>query len=145
MPKDIIEIILWFSANFLDTPIARWVAFVFSILGGLGGLILVYRMIHRLIFKKRIWLAKLEQLATSTTIAWFSNMLGTPVFTNERGAFVQYVYVNPLFYVDAIANKNHKVISYSVTTRHADFNPKLKLGPYSTDGVSVDVKLGQTT
>lgn len=51
----------------------------------------------------------------------------------------EYIFVNDLFYVQAVADSNNKVLLYSVTTRQKDFNPSLKI----LDD-SIEIILGKT-
>lgn len=79
-----------------------------------------------------------EQLTTEVQITYFKKLLGDPIFINPaRGELKEYVWVDQLFYVQAIANEDGKVLSYAVTTRDKDFNPEF----YGSEGG----KLGITT
>ncbi|MFA6408342.1 MAG: ETEC_3214 domain-containing protein [Candidatus Paceibacterota bacterium] len=100
---------------------------VFSFFGGLAGLIFVYKQLEQMIFYKRVWLRKIDQLAASVNINLFFEILGSPVFINTSENRKQYVFINDLFYADATADLNGTVLMYTVTTRRSDFNPTLKL------------------
>jgi hypothetical protein len=84
----------------------------------------------------------ISKLSTNTNIGYFKDILGEPVFVNNYENFLcyscefkdnykEYIFVNSLFYVQAITDLNNKVLIFSVTTRSDDFNPKLSLGPFS--------------
>lgn len=64
------------------------------------------------------------------------NLLNTE---NNEKIYKEYVYVNNLFYVQALTDKNNKVLVYSVTTRKKDFNPI-----FNTPDNSIRIILGKT-
>ena len=72
---------------------------------------------------KKVLYNKIEQLATETNIAYFQSLLGNPVYINSGSNIKEYIFVNDLFYVQGITDKNDKVLAYSVTTRDKNFNP----------------------
>jgi len=88
---------------------------------------------------------KVNKLSTGVDLGYFKSILGEPVFVNNVGEpqdildiykrseqcknsqeQKEFIFVNNLFFVQAITNKNNAVIEYAVTTRRADFNPKFK-------------------
>jgi hypothetical protein len=121
------------------------VLFIFAILGGLGGLILVFNFLETTLFKKAYAKRRLAKLAPSTTINFFNSILGSPTFVNDGGETKQYVFVDDLFYVTAVTDLSDKVLAYSVTTRRKDFHPSFTLGPYSITREMVVIKLGKST
>ena len=121
-------------------------ALLFTFLGGLGGVVLIYRAITNFVLRKRNTLSKIQQLAAGTTIGYFSERLGSPAFINDYGDRKRLTYVQPDFYVGAITDAHDLVIMFSVTTRSGRFNPVLGLGPYTTDRKKkIKISLGKTS
>ena len=94
---------------------------------------------------------KLNNLSTDAQIDYFKSNLGSPIFVNRNMNFIEYIFVDKYFYVQALCEKD-KVLMYSVTTRDKNFNPKFQRTEYSYDASSQDVKaipqiieLGKTT
>ena len=86
---------------------------------------------------------KIGSLTSQVNIDYFVSILGAPVFKNHIERYVENVFVDPDFYVQALTDANGKVLLYSVTTRTPNFHPEIKLGDLiSNNGV---VKLGTTT
>jgi hypothetical protein len=123
----------------------KFIELVFTVLGGLGGLILVINFLRSLLFKEAASKKQIEKLVPATNINFFNEILGSPTFVNKRNKTKQYVFIKDLFYVDAITDFENKVLAYSVTTRDKNFNPSFTLGPYSTDKKQVVIKLGKST
>lgn len=71
--------------------------------------------------------------------------MGAPVFKNQLGKYIEYIFVNPDYYVQAVTNANGKVLLYSVTTRSDSFNPEFNLGVMQEDRKPFVVVLGKTT
>lgn len=69
----------------------------------------------------------LKHLATETNVEYFKSLLGQPIYINDFDDVREYIFVNDLFYVQSITDKNNKVIAYSVTTTAEDFNPEVPL------------------
>lgn len=88
-----------------------------------------------------IMLKRLDRLSADTNINYFIDMIGNPVFINnvsdENKKYKEYIFVDKLFYVQAITDIDDKVLVYSITTRDKNFNPKLKLW-------DVTIELGKT-
>lgn len=137
------------SAAFLsqlpDLWISKVLLLLFAFFGAVGGIVVVWQGAQRNLFRKRIWLRKISRLAPGTTLAFFTANLGTPVFVWTEGETKRYVFVDRLFYIEAVTDSDNTVLMYAVTTRSKHFNPKLTLGPYSSDKSTVRVQLGKTT
>ena len=96
------------------------------------------------------WTNILSKLSADTNITYFQNLIGNPVFVNKmENGDSEYIFVNNLFYVQAITDKDQRVLAYSVTTRSKDFNPSLKFVAMSFGEVedfrTPTVVLGKTT
>lgn len=88
--------------------------------------------------------AKLRTLATETQIDFFSSALGAPAFKNRQSNYVEHIFIDSQFYVQAITDEDGKVLMFSVTTRSKSFNPTLDLGELEVDGQPFVVTLGKT-
>jgi len=97
--------------------------------------------------EKRALLNSISQLSGGVNIKHFDTILGSPVFKNVRQEkFLEYIYVNKYFYIQAVTDQNEKVIFYSVTTREKDFNPEIPFGDWDEEtGKQANVILGETT
>lgn len=91
-----------------------------------GGSILL-NFLNQSVRHKEILYSNLRHLATETNIDYFKSMLGNPVYTNSFKTVNEYIFVDELFYVQAVVDKKDKVIAYSVTTRDPKFNPKVPI------------------
>lgn len=89
-------------------------------------------------------LDNINKLSADVHIDYFTDILGAPVFINDyndksfststiNSDLSEYIFVNKYFFVQALTDKQSKVIAYSVTTRKVNFNPKIK-----------GIKLGKT-
>lgn len=98
-----------------------------------------------LVFGKSILLRKIGQLSPNVSVHVFTSLLGTPVSVNHssRGA-KQYLYISKFAYITAITDSHDQVLMYSITTRRSDFNPRLVLGPYTTEKIAADLRLGKS-
>lgn len=67
----------------------------------------------------------INSLAADVNIGYFESKLGKAAFLNvaEKTNKKEYIFVNKNYYIDAITDKNGKVLMYSVTTRNINFNP----------------------
>jgi len=99
---------------------------VFTILGGIAGVgtigstfILLYKK------TKFYWYRQLKKLSPSTSIDFFSSILGIPKITNNFDNLNHLIYINKFFYIGIIANNSGKVLVYSITTRTKSFKPKI--------------------
>ena len=74
-------------------------------------------------------LGSLEKLSPEANIGYFENILGPAVFirTLEKTATREYIFVNKLFYVQTLTDKDGRALAYSVTTRNENFNPAFVL------------------
>jgi hypothetical protein len=107
------------------------------------GTSILIKWYHSTLGRKRALAKSLGRLYAGVSIGYFQNILGPAAFERRADSFLEYVFVNPLFYVQAIS-KERTVVSFSVTTRKGWFNPTLTLGPYSLTGEVVSVRLGKT-
>jgi len=115
-----------------------------TVMGSAGGIILLYSLLAKTVFRRWHLKNKIKKLTPSTTISYFIELLGSPAFINTNGDSKQYIFVDKLFYIDALTDTDNKVLAFSVTTRKSNFNPTLKLGPYSLDGKKIVIKLGKS-
>jgi hypothetical protein len=89
--------------------------------------------------------AKIQMLGASTTIDYFSSILGAPAFREKVGTnYFEYIYVNPKYYVQAVADSGNNILLYSVTTRDPQFNPVIKVGGRENDRPELSLVLGKT-
>jgi hypothetical protein len=107
------------------------------------GTSILIKWYHSTLGRKRALAKSLNRLSAGVSIGYFQNILGPAAFERTVNSLFEHVFVNPLFYVQAIS-KERTVVSFSVTTRRRWFNPALKLGPYSLTGEVVSVRLGKT-
>jgi len=115
-----------------------------TILGSLGGLIILHSWLVKNIFRKRYLKRNISRLTAAVTITYFIEILGSPTFINTMADSKQYIFVDKLFYVGVFVDENEKVTAFSVTTRSESFNPILKLGPYSLDSSELKITLGKS-
>ncbi|MCA9358699.1 hypothetical protein KC926_00650 [Candidatus Kaiserbacteria bacterium] len=88
----------------------------------------------------------IRELNAGSPITKFEDVLGEYTFVNQLSdEVIEYIFVNPLYYVEAAVNLNKIVIYYSVTTRKSGFNPKFEFGPWYADVEKpLVVELGKT-
>lgn len=91
--------------------------------------------------------SKLRKLAPGVQISNFQDLLGKESFVNElSNDVIEYVFVNPLYYVEAATDIDNNVLFYSLTTRKEGFNPKFQFGPWYVDqDKEMTFELGKTT
>lgn len=91
--------------------------------------------------------SKLRKLAPGVPISNFRDLLGKEMFVNNLSSeVIEYVFVNPLYYVEAATDINNNVLFYSITTRKVNFNPKFEFFNKETNSNEVIiVTLGKTT
>jgi len=91
--------------------------------------------------------SKLRKLAPGVPISNFQNILGKESFVNDlSNGVIEFVFVNPLYYVEAATDIDNSVLFYSITTRKEGFNPKYQLGPWYADQENeMTFELGKTT
>lgn len=70
---------------------------------------------------------KLNKLATEVQIDYFTKLLSDPIFINksEDELYIEHIFVNEDYYVQAITDDNEKVMAFTVLSRKKDFNPTL--------------------
>ena len=91
--------------------------------------------------------SKLRKLAPGVPISNFQNILGKESFVNDlSNGVIEFVFVNPLYYVEAATDVDNSVLFYSITTRKDGFNPKFQFGPWYVDqDKEMTFELGKTT
>lgn len=90
---------------------------------------------------------KINELNAGSPISKFQEILGEHSFVNNlSNDVIEYVFVSPLYYVEAAVNLDKTVVFYSVTTRKQGFNPKFEFGSWYADtNEPLIVELGKTT
>lgn len=90
--------------------------------------------------------SKIRRLAAGVQISLFQDVLGKESFINKlSNDIIEYVFVNPLYYVEAATDTNNNVVFFSITTRESNFNPKFEFGPWYKDvDQSLVVELGKS-
>lgn len=88
---------------------------------------------------------RLEKLTADSQVDYFTEVLGAPRLKNPTTTWDRYVYVHDKYYVQAVTNKDGKVMFFSVTTRRADFKPQFGFrGAFTKGGSQVrSFRLGQ--
>lgn len=70
----------------------------------------------------------LNKLSVEVQISYFDKYLGTPVYIDHLADGVkEFIYVDPDFYTQAIADDHDKVLSYSIVSRSKNFNPTFEM------------------
>lgn len=107
---------------------------------------IIYKFINENLFYKSYIQKKLENLVAGAQISNFINQIGEPVYiekiNNDKNK--EYVFINKLFYLDAIADNLGNVIQYAITTRDKNFNPIFESPMYTAKGDKYKVILGLT-
>jgi len=73
--------------------------------------------------EKKFLLKKIALLDTGSHITHFISLLGNYVSVDENK---EYIFVNNFFYVQAIADQNGSISTFSLTTRKKNFHPVLR-------------------
>ncbi len=91
--------------------------------------------------------SKIRKLAVGVPISKFQEILGNESFVNKlSNDVVEYVFVNPLYYIEAATDIENNILFYSVTTRDNGFNPKFEFFTKEIDSdEKLIVELGKTT
>jgi len=86
--------------------------------------------------QKQIALDKVEKLVPGVDVSLYQDTFGKPTFINHKSffmnpndemrKFIEYVFVDEYFYLDAIADADGKVLYFAVTIRDKSFNPTFK-------------------
>ena len=81
-------------------------------------------------------LDKVEKLVPGVDVSLYQDTFGKPTFINHKSffmnpndemrKFIEYVFVDEYFYLDAIADADGKVLYFAVTIRDKSFNPTFK-------------------
>jgi len=104
----------------------------------------LHNLISTTLDRKSPLYRKLGSLSTDMHIGHFIDVLGKPVFRNAAPYHFEEVFVNDLFYVQALVDPNGNVMVYSVTTRDKRFNPEFDIGLTAAKGKKFPLRLGRT-
>lgn len=92
---------------------------------------------------------KLSRLGANANISYFSSILGQPVLTMQHsGALTEHVFIDKLFYVQAIVTESGTVRVYTVTVRDKRLGcivPLPNEGRYTIDAPSIKIRIGRDT
>jgi hypothetical protein len=118
--------------------IARLLTVAAAVAGGLlaivGAVTLLTKWYERTIGEDRALYRRLEKLTTDAQLEYFTEVLGAPRLKNPSDRWDQYVYIHSKYYVQALTNKDGKVLFFSVTTRLSNFQPKFQFtGAFTSD------------
>ena len=111
------------------------------------GFPIILKFINEKVFYPSFIKAKIEKLNVGTQINNFTIEIGQPSFVKSignDGKYKEYVFINKLFYLDAITDTNNNVVQYAVTTRDKSFSPAFYSPTYDTDNHKYNVQLGKT-
>jgi hypothetical protein len=84
------------------------------------------------------------KLNIDTQINNFEDILGRAFFVNQHKKYKEYLFLEDLFYVQAIADLDDKVIMYAVTTRSNKFKPRFETAFFDKKEKGIDIILGKT-
>ena len=105
----------------------EWYSIAFGVFGGVGGVIAVFgfgrEAWRRTLGRRRAARRKVEALSASVTEEWFRSILGPPTMARRDDSFTEKVWVDPLFYVQAVIDDAEQVIQWAVTSRDLRFRP----------------------
>ncbi len=87
---------------------------------------------------------KIATLNINTPIDLYFDILGKPYFINNRGTHTEYIFIDDLFYVQAVSNSEGRVVLYSITTRDKYFHPKIYFPYTDIKGNEMKILLGKT-
>lgn len=119
--------------------------FLSSIITIYEGGIILKNYYYDIFGQKNLALKKIQKLSAGVDIGYFKDILKNPVFINKtKCKNVEYIFIDPLFYIQTITDENEQVLAYSITTRKKDFNPVLELGPYESAKGSLSIVLGKS-
>lgn len=112
---------------------------------------IIYKFIAENIFYKTYKLNQIENLTVGKHINSYIRQFGDPLYIEDvetkidkTNELKEYVFIDKLFFLDTIIDKNGNVVQYSVTTRDKDFNPKFIDQTFEDDNRKLEVKLGKT-
>jgi hypothetical protein len=107
---------------------------------------LAYR---RTIGKRKFARQKLSRLGANAHISYFISILGQPVFIMQHSEeLTEHVFIDKLYYVQAIVAKSENVRFYTVTVRDKRLRCVVPLpneGRYTLDAPSVKIGIGRDT
>ncbi len=69
----------------------------------------------------------LDQLGPSEQIGYIKSVLGEPIFRDGDEKYQEYVFKRRFGYIQAVADKNEKVVLYSIVSCITDFKPSIHL------------------
>jgi hypothetical protein len=96
-----------------------FVATVASVVG------LAWRAWVRTIGRRRRMRRRLEQLSTNVQIGFVTSLIGEPAMKRTEGGRTEWVWADPLFYVQAVTDTNDdRVLRFAVTSRSLSFRPQ---------------------
>lgn len=135
------------------TTLSIWLVVVVSILEVLsfaarGQSLLKSLYLRSRIGRRRSAESRLLKLLPGVQIGYFVSVLGPFAFKNPSAHTDHYTFVDGLYYVDAVTDKDERVLTYSVTTRDAKFRPRLwgnNLPDLSPAPVGYRSRLGEKT
>lgn len=112
------------------TTLSVWLVVLVSILEVLsfaarGQSILRSLYLRTPIGRRRSAESRLLTLLPGVQIGFFVSALGPFAFKNPSAHTDHYTFVDEMFYVDAVTDKEERVLTYSVTTRDVQFRPRL--------------------
>ena len=91
---------------------------------------------------------KLSRLGANANISYFTSILGQPVLTMQHSEeLTEHVFIDKLYYVQAIVTESGTVKFYTVTVRDKRLRCTVPLpneGRYTFDAPSVKIRLGVT-
>jgi hypothetical protein len=87
---------------------------------------------------------KVARLNVNTQIDNYEEILGKPFLINKRASHKEYLFIDELFYVQAVANEADQVVMYSITTRSPKFRPKIRTPFSDNKEKDIVVELGRT-
>ncbi|GEM_PF-1599866 len=91
----------------------------------INGASFAWNLYHQNVQWKQRSYELIGSLAADVNVGYFESKLGRAAFINvaDKANKKEYVFVNENYYVDAITDKNGRILMYSVTIRNKNFNP----------------------
>lgn len=69
-----------------------------------------------------------EKLSAGVQLSYFTNLLGEATFKNvQENDLIEWIFVDPDYYIQAITDKEDKVLAYAITTRSESFTPNFNI------------------
>jgi hypothetical protein len=105
----------------------EWYEIAFGVGGGIAGWVLISDTARtrwgRTFGRRRAACRKVERLSTSVTEEWFRSILGPPAMARSDGGVTEKIWVDPIFYVQAVVDSADQVVQWAVTSRDLEFRP----------------------